>query len=124
MNYENRKDNLQTLDKLFTDWREQKQRFDQISKNSSDIQATVELLRYQVEELDQLGLEKNEVDALEQKHKRLANAEELKRSTLQASQQLKSDDSSDIYTTLNQICTQVGALLENDQSLKATLSQH
>ncbi len=114
------KDNLLTLDKLFTDWREQKQRFDQISKNSSDIQATVELLRYQVEELDQLGLEKNEVDALEQKHKRLANAEELKRSTLQASQQLKSDDSSDIYTTLNQICTQVGALLENDQSLKAT----
>ncbi|MCL4153523.1 UNVERIFIED_CONTAM: hypothetical protein GTU68_021867 [Idotea baltica] len=114
------KDNLLTLDKLFTEWREQKQRFDKISKNSSDIQATVELLRYQVEELDQLGLEKKEVGALEQKHKRLANAEELKRSTLQASQQLKSDDSSDVYTTLNQICTQVGALLENDQSLKAT----
>ena len=114
------KDNLATLDNLFNLWREQKQRFDEINKNSSDIQSTIELLRYQVEELDQLGLETNEVNTLELKHKRLANAEELKKSTLQASHQLKSDDSSDIYTTLNQICTQVSALIENDQSLKAT----
>ncbi|MFK8026687.1 MAG: DNA repair protein RecN [Gammaproteobacteria bacterium] len=114
------KENLTTLDNLFNLWREQKQRFDEINKNSSDIQSTIELLRYQVEELDQLGLETNEVNTLELKHKRLANAEELKKSTLQASHQLKSDDSSDIYTTLNQICTQVSALIENDQSLKAT----
>ncbi len=114
------KDNLAMLDNLFNLWREQKQRFDEINKNSSDIQSTIELLRYQVEELDQLGLETNEVNTLELKHKRLANAEELKKSTLQASHQLKSDDSSDIYTTLNQICTQVSALIENDQSLKAT----
>ena len=118
--FANQKQNLLALDQLFTEWREQKQRFDRISKNSSDIQATVELLRYQVEELDQLGLEANEVSELEQKHKRLANAEELKRSTLQASHQLKNDDSSDIYTTLNQVCTQVNALIENDQSLKST----
>lgn len=114
------KDQLLELDKLFSDWREQKHRFDEINKNSTDIQATIELLRYQVEELDQLDLEVNEVSLLEQKHKRLANAEELKKSTLQASHQLKSDDSSDIYTTLNQICTQVNALIENDESLKAT----
>jgi DNA repair protein RecN (Recombination protein N) len=118
--FANQKENLLALDQLFTDWRKQKQRFDQISKNSSSIQARVELLRYQVEELDQLGLEIGEVCALEQKHKRLANAEELKSSTLQASYQLKGDDNSDVYTSLNQVCSQVNALLENDQSLKST----
>ncbi len=114
------KQNLNKLTQLFTDWREQKQHYEQISKNSSDIQATVELLRYQVEELDQLGLETNEVSGLEQKHKRLANAEELKKSTLQASHQLKNDESSDVYTTLNQICSQVSAMLENDKDLQTT----
>jgi DNA repair protein RecN (Recombination protein N) len=118
--FANQKQNLLALDKLFIDWRKQKQRFDQISKNSSNIQATVELLRYQVEELDQLGLETGEVSSLEKKHKRLANAEELKKSTLQASHQLNSDDSTDVYTTLNQVCTQINALLENDQNLKST----
>ena len=118
--FANQKQNLLALDKLFVDWREQKQRFDQISKNSSDIQATVELLRYQVEELDQLGLVTGEVASLEKKHKRLANAEQLKKSTLHASHQLNSDDSTDVYTTLNQVCTQINALLESDQSLKST----
>ncbi len=114
------KQNLTTLEKLFADWREQKDRYQQVSKNSSEIQSTIELLRYQVEELDQLDLENNEMSELELKHKRLANAEELKQSTLQASHQLKNDESSDIYTSLNQICTQVGALLDSDQDLKAT----
>ncbi len=114
------KENLHALEQLFTDWHEQKQRFDQINKNSSEIQATIELLRYQVEELDQLGLEANETSTLEQKHKRLANAEELKKSTIQASCRLKNDENSDVYTTLNQICAQVSALLENDQSLLST----
>ncbi|MDW3095116.1 MAG: DNA repair protein RecN [Gammaproteobacteria bacterium] len=114
------KQNLSKLALLFTDWRKKNQRYEQISKNSSDIQATVELLRYQVEELDQLGLEVNEVSSLETKHKRLANAEELKKSTLQASHQLKNDESSDVYTMLNQICTQVSALLDNDKDLQAT----
>ncbi len=118
--FSNQKQNLLTLDKLFIDWREQKQHYDKISKNSSDIQATVELLRYQAEELDQLGLENGEVSTLEQKHKRLANAEELKNSTIQASHRLKGDDNSDVYTTLNQICTQVSALIESDQRLKST----
>ena len=114
------KPDLNKLEKLFNEWRTLKDQFDNLSKNSDDIQSTVELLRYQVEELDQLSLEPNEIESLEQKHKRLANAEELKRSTLQASHQLKADDGSDIYSSLNQICTQVSALLENDQNLQST----
>ena len=118
--FANHKSSLTTLESLYTSWREQKQRYEELSKNSSDIQSTIELLRYQVEELDHLSLAENEVSELEQKHKRLANAEELKQSTLQACHQLKNDDGSDIYTQLNQICNQVNTLIENDQTLKST----
>ncbi len=111
---------LNELQVFFSGWREQKQLFERISRNSSDIQATVELLRYQVEELDQLDLEADEISTLEQKHKRLANAEQLKQAGLQASYQLKNDENTDVYTTLNQICTQISNLLESDNDLQST----
>jgi len=118
--FANHKSSLDSLESLFANWREQKLRFEELSKNSSEIQSTIELLRYQVQELDQLNLAANEVNELEHKHKRLANAEQLKQSTMQACHQLKNDDSSDIYTHLNQVCSQIGTLIENDPSLQAT----
>ena len=118
--FANHKSSLTTLESLYISWREQKQRYEELCKNSSDIQSTIDLLRYQVEELDQLNLAENEVNELEHKHKRLANAEELKQSTLQACHQLKNDEGSDIYTQLNQVCNQVNTLIENDQTLKST----
>lgn len=114
------KKSLATLEKLFTTWREQKQHYEELNKSSAEIQSTIELLRYQVEELDQLGLVENELQELEQKHKLLANAEQLKQSTMQAYHQLKNDNGSDIYSQLNQVCSQIGALLDNDTSLQTT----
>lgn len=114
------KKDLNELEQLFTNWKKQSEQYENLSRNSSEIQSTVELLRYQVEELDQLNLESNEVSLLEQKQKRLANAEELKQSTLGASHQLQNDDGTDIYSSLNQICSQVSQLLENDKSLEST----
>ena len=58
--------------------------------------------------------------ASSKKQKRLANAEELKQSTLSASHQLQNDDGADIYTSLNQIFSQVTTLISNDQKLQPT----
>ena len=118
--FANHASDLNKLEKLYTDWRQQQQRYDELTQNASDTESTIELLRYQVEELDQLNLVENELSELEQKHKRLANAELLKQATLQACHQLKNDDSADIYTQLNQICSQISALIENDDNLQST----
>ena len=117
--FSNHKSSLSSLEALFTSWKEQKHRFDELSKNSSDIQSTIELLKYQVDELDQLNLANNEISELEHKHKRLANAEELKHSTMQACHQLKNDDGSDIYSQLNNVSSQINALVKNDTSLQS-----
>ena len=67
--------------------------------------------------MDQLSLIENEFEELEEKHKRLANADQLRQSTLQASQRLKSEDGSDIYSQLGATYTDVGNLLDADKSL-------
>ena len=114
------KNKLHQLGELYEAWNEQKERFEQLSKNSSELESTIELLRYQVEELDQLNLQENETNELEQTHKRLANAENLKQSTLQASHQLMNDEGVDIYSNLNQVCSQISGLLESDKTLEST----
>ncbi len=68
-----------------------------------------------------MRLTENEVDKLEQKHKRLANAEQLKQSTLQARHKLKNEESSDILSQLGTVCTEISALLETDQNLQAVI---
>lgn len=117
--FANHKSSLTSLETLFTQWKEQKLRYEELSQNSSDIQSTIELLRYQVDELDQLNLEQNEINELEQKHKRLANAEELKQSTMQACHQLKNDDASDISSQLSMVSAQINSLIKSDTSLES-----
>ena len=110
---------LHELGHTYKQWCEQKEVYEHLSHDSNDINSTIELLRYQIEELDQLSLTENEVEELEQKHKRLANAEQLRQSTLSSSHKLKNEDGSDIYNQLGKICSQVSTLLESDNNLTA-----
>lgn len=111
------KNQLLQLRNLYNQWHEHKQTFERISGNASDIASTIELLRYQIDELDQLGLIENEFEELEEKHKRLANADQLQQLTLQVSQRLKNDNGTDIYSQLGASYTDVGNLLDADKSL-------
>lgn len=54
-----------------------------IRNQNEDLNARFQLLRYQVEELDQLSLEKDELQSLEQEQKTLANAEGINSSASQ-----------------------------------------
>ena len=105
------------LRNLYRQWREHKETYERISGDSNDIGATIELLRYQIEELEQLGLLENEFEELEQKHRRLANADQLQQSTLLASQRLKNEEGSDIYSQLGITHAEVGGLLDSDKDL-------
>ena len=113
-------DKISQLSELYSNWLEQNAQYEQLSKNSSELESTIELLRYQVDELDQLDLKENEADELESIHKRLANAEELKQSSLQASHKLMNDEGADLYSNLNQVCSQIQHLLSSDNHLKDT----
>ena len=109
---------LQRLKELYQQWCNQKEKYDRLVTGSSDIQSTVELLRYQVDELEQLGLVENEIEELESKHNRLANAEELKQASLRAGYQLKNDEGDDIYSRIGIVCTEISTLSDTDKQLE------
>lgn len=58
-------------------WRQTRQELERLSNSSEEQQARHQLLSYQLEELDNLGLGEDELERLEQEHKNLTNAEAL-----------------------------------------------
>ncbi|MDD1012519.1 DNA repair protein RecN [Pseudomonas rubra] len=58
-------------------WRQTRQELERLSNSGDEQRAQHQLLSYQLEELDNLGLGENELDLLEQEHKNLTNAEAL-----------------------------------------------
>lgn len=68
---------LQALQELAQQWRALQQRIDRLQDTQADSGARLQLLQYQVEELDRLAPQPDEVPALETEQKQLANAGEL-----------------------------------------------
>ncbi|EAR62915.1 DNA repair protein RecN [Neptuniibacter caesariensis] len=61
----------------YHDWQKLAQELKQLSEQSAEQTARVQLLSYQIEELDQLGLQPDELKQLEEEQKTLANAGEI-----------------------------------------------
>lgn len=112
---------LGKLKELYNAWRELKDKYETLSINSKETEATIELLKYQVQELDQLALQPEELNELEKSHKRLSNADALKQTALQAYYQLSNDESSDLCSQLSTICKEISTLSNNDPALQTIL---
>ncbi|MEC9483351.1 MAG: DNA repair protein RecN [Halomonas sp.] len=67
------------LGEVFRRWQGLRRKLKRLSDTSDEVQARRQLLRYQVEELDQLALGADELEALEQEQEELAHAEETLR---------------------------------------------
>ncbi|MHB0774692.1 DNA repair protein RecN [Halomonas sp. WWR20] len=61
----------------FRHWQALRRKLKRLAEDGDELQARRQLLRYQVEELDQLGLGEEELSGLEQEQEQLAHAEEL-----------------------------------------------
>lgn len=68
---------LKATREAYQDWRHAKNELAQLKENSLQNQAQVQLIEYQLKELDELALNEDEFSELEQEHKRLANSGEL-----------------------------------------------
>ena len=67
---------LKALSDSYRDWHKNQQRIDALSAPGEDNTAQLQLLRYQLSELDELALGEDELDTLEQQFKALSNADE------------------------------------------------
>ena len=81
--------NLTTLrsevSQRYREWKQKSQKLEQILNQNQEAEARIQLLTYQVEELDTLALQDGEIDLLEQEQHQLANAESILASVHQVS---------------------------------------
>jgi DNA repair protein RecN (Recombination protein N) len=75
--YANLTDARRLLEQLFQRWRESSERLLQLRSDSADRAERLELLQYQVQELEALALKPEELGTLDEEHRKLSNADRL-----------------------------------------------
>lgn len=92
-------------------------RISSLKTQSSDQQARVELLKYQINELELLALATGEIQKIEQEHERLANGAEIIEGTQAATFSLYRDEENSVDHSLNQTINKLEHLAQHDARL-------
>ncbi|MDY6980739.1 MAG: DNA repair protein RecN [Pseudomonadota bacterium] len=108
---------LQQLREVYQRWQQHKSELDSLRQASSERDARLDLLRFQVNELDTLALAENEPQELEQEHKRLANASQLLETSERVSQLLQDNDETNASQLLSQCSSELQQLADTDTRL-------
>ncbi|VEF08516.1 DNA repair protein [Pseudomonas fluorescens] len=111
-------------------WRQTRQELERLSNSGDEQRARHQLLSYQLEELENLGLGENELEQLEQEHKNLTNAETLLGICRQVVEQCSESDSGNVLNALtaslnrlSSVNNSVGALGEASSLLTSAQIQ-
>jgi len=99
-------------------WQSLQTEFKRLSQAKSDRDSRLDLLRYQVQELEALGLSVGETEKLEQEHKRLSNASQLLDTTERLLQQLTESEDYAVSQILSRCQTDLQGLQAMDPALK------
>ncbi len=109
---------LLELAALHHNWRTVQGRLEQLQQANKDRDSRLELLRYQVQELETLGLAAGELAELEQEHQRLANANQLLDECQQALDTLYENEDISASSLLGQASQRLESLQKVDNTLQ------
>jgi DNA repair protein RecN (Recombination protein N) len=115
--YANHKKTLTELKTIYQNWNKTSTEYTQLKNASNDRNDRIDLLRYQVQELDTLALVEGEYKNLEEEHQRLANSDKLMETSQNALQALYEADENNVYSQISQQASQIEALSETDHKL-------
>ena len=104
---------VESVRTAFQDWQKLSKELTQLTEQSTEQTARVQLLSYQIEELDQLALIEGELSQLESEQKTLANAGEILSSGYQLIQVAADNEEANCLHLLNQ-CQQLLADMQKD----------
>ena len=106
---------------VYRQWQRLHEEHTRLSRAASERESRLELLRYQVQELDALRLGPNELAELDEEHNRLANANRLLEGAQSAVTRLYEGEEQNITTLLEQTLSELQELQRFDNSLTPTL---
>jgi DNA repair protein RecN (Recombination protein N) len=110
---------LEKVSNLYVELKLIEEQLEHLRASSEEKNDRLDLLRFQTSELDSLALEEDEYQTLNDKHKRLANAEKILSTVEQAVQSLSEDDTSNIQSSLSHILNSLSEISDVDQSLQS-----
>ncbi len=108
------------LNQCYQQWQKKSTEYKKLQQDTFERDARLDLLRFQVQEMQEFDLQENELPQLEEEHKRLSNASRLIETSQSAYYRLSEDEnsiSSQISYTLNELT----ALGELDSRLNPVL---
>jgi DNA repair protein RecN (Recombination protein N) len=108
---------LEQLENVYHEWRSIKQKFETAIAGAQERKARIELLRYQVQELSELGLNEHEIPALEQEQQRLANVDRLQQVSRKIYLTLYESDEQAVYSVLSHLISELNELCHLDDRL-------
>ncbi|MCS2608218.1 DNA repair protein RecN [Halomonas dongshanensis] len=111
-------ENTAQLGETYRAWKQAQRRLKRLREEGGEIEARRQLLRYQVEELNQLALVEGELQTLEEEQHTLAHAEETLRETQFAADCCAADDGGAL-SLLHQAHTHLSALPGSDKGTLA-----
>ncbi|MHA2940304.1 DNA repair protein RecN [Vibrio sp. RC27] len=103
----------------YQQWRLARNELQQVKENSETNQAQLQLLEYQIKELNELAIGEEEFTELEIEHKRLSNSGELAQNCQQALELLSDNNDVNALNLLQNINQSLVNLAELDNSLDA-----
>ncbi len=109
---------LNKLGKMFKDWQQAHHELSTLKAAAADRDNRLDLLRYQVQELDTLELSEEEWPELNQEHAQLANAGRLMQSSGLALNNLYDGDTSTAHHLLSHALAELEPLAEIDSQLR------
>jgi DNA repair protein RecN (Recombination protein N) len=115
--YAQHRTDLKNLKELYQQWKKVSGEYRQLKNAASDRSDRIDLLRYQVQELDELALTPDEYKSLHEEHQRLANGDRLMETCQGALDALYDADDSSIYAQLSQQAAKLEGISETDHAL-------
>jgi len=109
---------LQNLKKHYRLWRQKNDQLNTLKQSANDRQSRLELLHYQVKELDKLELQTSEFNTLSKEQNKLANAEKLQTTSQQCLHDLYENEQNNTHQSLSHISRLLEELTASDPSLQ------
>jgi len=108
---------LNDIKNVFNDWNTKKEKLNELQAACKDKNDRLDLLKYQVSELEDLSLLPGETEKLQHEHQTLANADQLSDTTESTLNSLYDADDASIHLQLSQQARKIEEMLSTDDTL-------
>jgi len=109
---------LNDCNKLFNDWRKANKEYQQLQENSSDRIQHIELLNFQLSELQQFAPQEKELEDLEEEYQRLSHATQIMESLTKIQQDLTENENYSCHQLLSSATRELEELQQFDNHLE------